>query len=263
MTDKQTKHRSKDLLTTTEAAKLLSVSPDTVLKWVRAGKVKSRRTLGGHFRIPVSELGIPAAGEQGPRPKPANRPLVHQYCWEYLAGDGEISPKCEDCITFRLRAQRCYEFKDLPGEFGCLNLMCDTNCTECDYYNHVHGEKLKVLILSEHKRLIEDDVDSDWSDSFDVRFARSEYDAAASVQDFRPDYVVVDCSFGQQKTAAICDHLFNDIRIPVVRIILSSKTRDIEDYCDRDVFAWLRRPFTIAQLRDCIEGISRPASKHH
>ena len=43
---------AKDYFTTTEAANLLSVSPDTVLKWVRAGKIESYRTPGGHSRIP-------------------------------------------------------------------------------------------------------------------------------------------------------------------------------------------------------------------
>lgn len=259
MADKKTKYKGKDYLTTTEAAKLLSVSPDTVLKWVRAGKVNSYRTLGGHFRIPVSELNIPKSSQKSPAAKtPEDKELspVHQYCWEYLAGGGEIDPKCKDCITFRSRAQRCYELKDLPGEFGCLNLMCDTNCAECDYYNLVFGQRQKVLIVSQSKRLVRDGDESKWSRRFDVRLVDNEYEAAVTIQEFRPDYVVVDCSFGQQKTTAICDHLFNDIRIPVVRIILSSKSKDIEDYCDRDVFAWLQRPFTIAQLHDCIGGIS-------
>ena len=63
MTEERSK---KDYLTTTQAAKLLSVTPDTVLKWVKAGKVKSYRTLGGHFRIPLSELNIPDSGDQSP-----------------------------------------------------------------------------------------------------------------------------------------------------------------------------------------------------
>jgi len=262
--DGMMKYKGKDYLTTTEAARLLSVSPDTVLKWVRAGKVSSYRTLGGHFRIPVSELELPhSARKQGATEAAARtRPSVHQYCWEYLAGDGDIDAKCKDCITYRSRAQRCYELKDLPGEFGCLNLMCDTNCTECDYYNLVSGQRAKILIVSQNKRLIRDDDESSWSRSFDVRFVNNEYDAATTIQEFRPDYVVIDCSLGQQKTATMCDHLFNDIRIPVVRIILSSKTRDIDDYCDRDVFAWLQRPFTIAQLRDCIEGIAIDNTHH-
>ena len=49
-------NRKRDYLTTTQAAEMLSVSPDTVLKWVKAGKLRAHRTLGGHFRIPFQEL---------------------------------------------------------------------------------------------------------------------------------------------------------------------------------------------------------------
>ena len=42
----------KDYYTTTEAARKLAVSADTVLKWVKAGKIDSYRTPGGHARIP-------------------------------------------------------------------------------------------------------------------------------------------------------------------------------------------------------------------
>lgn len=257
MPDKHAMRRTQDYLTTTQAARLLSVSPDTVLKWVKAGKVKSYRTLGGHFRIPVSELQIPAGTSPSPQVAAAAEPVsaVHQYCWEFLAQGGEISPECKTCITYKSRAQRCYELKDLPGGFGCLNLMCDTNCSECDYYQVVHGQVPNVLVLTEGKRLIKGAPKSGSVDGFQLRFARSEYEAAAMIQDFRPDYIVVDCAFGKRRTAGICGNLFNDIRIPVVRIILSSKAREIDDYCDQDVFAWIKKPFTIEQLRECIEGV--------
>ena len=42
--------------TTSQAAKLLSVSPDTVLRWVKAGKISSYRTPGGHARIPADAV---------------------------------------------------------------------------------------------------------------------------------------------------------------------------------------------------------------
>jgi excisionase family DNA binding protein len=41
----------KDLYSTFQAAKVLGVSPDTVLKWIKAGKLPASRTLGGHYRI--------------------------------------------------------------------------------------------------------------------------------------------------------------------------------------------------------------------
>lgn len=247
-------NKNKDYLTTTQAAKLLSVSPDTVLKWVKAGKVKSYRTLGGHFRIPREELNLPASDSSASR-TPSSHASTFQYCWEYLAGDGEIRSECKDCITYRSRASRCYELKDLPGEFGCLNLLCDTECTDCEYYKTVSGQGVNVLIISESDHLIQNFNPADDASGIQVQFARNEYEAAVAIQDFRPDYVVVDCAIGKRRTAAMCSSLFSDIRIPVARIILSSKTRELKDYCDREVFGWIKKPFSTEQLKECIQGV--------
>ena len=253
------KHRQKDYLTTSQAARLLFVSPDTVLKWVKAGKVTSYRTLGGHFRIPISELNVPSSGGRGTASLADQGvpPPDHQYCWEYLAGTDEIKPECRECITFRSRARRCYELKDLPDGLGCLNLLCDTNCFDCEYFKLVRGQGLNVLVVSEGKRLIKDLDKSDRTDGLRIRFVHSEYDAGTIIQEFRPDYIVVDCAFGQKRTAMICSHLFGDIRIPVARIILSSKTRKIRDYCNKDVFGWIKKPFTIEQLKEYIENVPK------
>lgn len=42
--------------TTTEAAKLLSLSPSTVLRAVKDKMLKTHTTPGGHFRIPASSV---------------------------------------------------------------------------------------------------------------------------------------------------------------------------------------------------------------
>ena len=42
----------KGYLTTFQAADILSVTPDSILKWIKSGKLKARRTPGGHYRIP-------------------------------------------------------------------------------------------------------------------------------------------------------------------------------------------------------------------
>ncbi|UCC44589.1 MAG: helix-turn-helix domain-containing protein [Candidatus Zixiibacteriota bacterium] len=257
--------KGRKYLTTTEAARLLSVSPDTVLKWVKAGKVKSRRTLGGHFRIPVSELSpfasdVPIAA---PDKRPTAPALTHQYCWEYLAGGKQIKAECMDCITYRSRASRCYELKDLPGGLGCLNLFCDTECSDCDYYKAVSGQDTNVLVLRCSGILITDLATPGKVDDLDVRFASGEYEAATAIQEFRPDYVVVDCSFGMRRTAAICNSLFSDIRIPVARLILSSRVRRIKDYCDQEIFGWIKKPFTIEQLKTCIRGVPELTAQHN
>ncbi len=264
MTELPNDLKGKSYLTTSQAAKLLSVSPDTVLKWVRAGKVKSRRTLGGHFRIPISELNIIASGVLAPSGSSrAIKPSVYQYCWEYLAAGGEIKAECIECITYRSRARRCYELKDLLGGVGCLNLLCDTECSECDYYKIVRDQGINVLVIGVGEELITDLNRTGEAGELEVRFTPREYEAAAIIQTFRPDYIVVDCAFGKGRTAAICSSLFSDIRIPVVRIILSSGTKGIQDYCDREVFGWIRKPFTVEQLKGCIRGVPELAEQHN
>ncbi len=42
-------------MTTTELARLCGVSRFTVLNWTKQGKIRATRTVGKHYRIPVSE----------------------------------------------------------------------------------------------------------------------------------------------------------------------------------------------------------------
>lgn len=247
--------KNKDYLTTTEAARLLSVSPDTVLKWVKAGKIESFRTLGGHCRIPMSALDALSGDKSGllETEEITRRESTFQYCWEYLSKGGEIKGECHECITYRSRSRRCYELRDLPDGLGCLRLYCKSTCTECDYYKMVSEQGLNILVLAESNRIITDYDDID-IDGLHIRFVRSEYECAMMIEKFRPDFIVVDCTFGKRRTEIVCKSLFNDPRIPVVRLILSSKTKKLSDYCDKEVFGWIKKPFSIEQLKNCIEG---------
>ncbi len=253
----------KEFLTTTEAARLLSVSPDTVLKWVKAGKIKSRRTLGGHFRIPVDALNIPSGEEESDAAiqVPSNNDFM--YCWEYLAKDGNVKSECRECITFRSRSQRCYELRDLPEGIGCLAMQCAADCADCEYYQLVQGSITNILILSNSIHLMRDAGSLERENGLHVQFVGDEYEMAASIQSFRPDYVVLDCAVGKKRTAALCTNLFNDARIPVTRIILASKNKNLSEYCDKEVFGWIRKPFSIAQLKSCIESVSRQEKINH
>lgn len=47
---------NKDFYTTYEARDKLFVSHSTVIEWIKAGKLKAVKTLGGHRRIPKEEL---------------------------------------------------------------------------------------------------------------------------------------------------------------------------------------------------------------
>jgi excisionase family DNA binding protein len=48
--------REPNLPNTGETAKIHSVTPDTVLKWINFGKLQAQRTAGGHYRIDPAEF---------------------------------------------------------------------------------------------------------------------------------------------------------------------------------------------------------------
>ena len=246
---------SRRYLTTTQTAKLLSVSPDTVLKWVRAGKIKSHRTLGGHFRICIDDLNLQgAAAETGRGGRKSASAPSFQFCWEYFPSSGSTRAECKECIAFRSRARRCYELRDLPEGIGCLGLSCTTSCEQCDYFKMVSEQGPNIIVLGEKTGFFEDLDEADPGNDAQIRFVDNEYECALLVQEFRPDFIVVDCRIGRERTAVLCRSLVKDSRIPVARIILASKTKKTRDYCDWKIFAWIKKPFTLHQLLDCIES---------
>ena len=49
-------HDDHDLMTPSEVAALFKVSPKTVTRWARAGRLTAIRTLGGHRRFRRTEV---------------------------------------------------------------------------------------------------------------------------------------------------------------------------------------------------------------
>jgi AmiR/NasT family two-component response regulator len=140
--------------------------------------------------------------------------------------------------------------------------MCDTECEDCEYFRQVSGQRLNILVLSRGRNLITDIDRVDHLRECQIEFVEREYEAAVVIQQFRPDYIVVDCALGKRRTSTICRSLFNDIRLPVARIILSSRSKTIGDFCDKEVFGWIQKPFTVQQLIDCIGGVPEPESEN-
>jgi excisionase family DNA binding protein len=68
------------LLTTREVAIILRVSPETVLRWVRRGKLDARRLPGGELRFPEQALqdwlAARATPGQGVRPTSTDAALA-------------------------------------------------------------------------------------------------------------------------------------------------------------------------------------------
>lgn len=54
--------RNSEYLKTAEVAEILHVSPKTVTRWAKDGKLPHSRTLGGHRRFPAEAIQKLAAG---------------------------------------------------------------------------------------------------------------------------------------------------------------------------------------------------------
>jgi excisionase family DNA binding protein len=249
--------QSERYLTTTQAAELLHVAPDTVLKWVRAGKIRSYKTLGGHFRIPISAIEGThnETASRREKAKVSQQMVSYQYCWEYFARDKEFNPECLECITYRSGSKRCYELRDLPDGLGCLGVYCVSSCDVCDYYRLVKGQGPNIMIVSSDSSILKEASQAAVSDGLLLKFVKNEYECAAALEKFRPDCIVIDGSFGSRRIKGFCQNLFDDPRMPVVRIVLASKKEQTAQYCDREVYGWIKKPFSIQQLRDCIKGM--------
>jgi excisionase family DNA binding protein len=79
-------------LTTGEAARLLSVEPDTVLKWIKRGKIAALRTPGGHHRIPATAVHALL----GQTPQPGGVP-----CWQFFGSTEAPPDQCLACAYYR------------------------------------------------------------------------------------------------------------------------------------------------------------------
>lgn len=216
-----------DLLSTGQAAKLCSVTPDTVLKWIKRGRLNAVRTAGGHYRIDVRDLDpfmvSPRRSEAHP---PAIRPTAdpvetprNTRCWEYLSSEGKVRDDCRQCVVYRVRATRCFLMAGLEQDLGHARQFCHGSCEECLYFRRVQGLGTNVLCISSDAELRKR-LDCTDDTGVAVQFAKNAYEASAAIQDFRPAFVVIDVERVQSWDTDLLDSLAEDSRLPGLRIIL-------------------------------------------
>ena len=243
-------------LSTGQAAQYCSVTPDTILKWIRSGLLSAQRTAGGHHRIDERDLerllSAPSSRQTSQQLPSKQRPF--RYCWEFK-GDGVIPEGCRSCAAYQLRAQRCYEVERLAPDAAHLKLFCSSSCSDCDYYRTVHQQAVNVLVVSSDKRLTGPLQKEAQEHNFNLRVTDCEYSCSAIVNDFRPDFAVVDCSIGPRLSREICKHLSQDPRIPFVRLVLAANEGEFPSSCDKEIFARIQRPFRMQNLVTCIEDM--------
>jgi excisionase family DNA binding protein len=243
--------QQREFISTGKAAEICSVTPDTVLKWIKSGKLPAKRTPGGHYR--VNRKALQAVIESGSLPARARRVgQPFQFCWEYYEDNGGFETRCRECIVYRSRASRCYEMIELPAESGHSRLHCEGACEDCEYFKVVRGQQLNVLLITRQKQLKKEMEHNLDRLDFNLRLVESEYHCSMAVESFRPDYVVIDCSIGKKECASFTKYLSEDTRVPYVKIILAGDSHGIPSECNRLVFAVMSEPFSISELENLI-----------
>lgn len=216
-------------ISTGAAARLLGVTPDTVLKWIKRGRLEASRTAGGHYRVPRVALDRMRGEQQQapPRPAPGTVPAApaHAYCWEYHAVDGSVRPACRQCKAFQAKALRCYELRSLPSGMGSPNDFCATTCDRCGYFRQRAHGPVRVLVVSDSVSLREELLRGAVHRPIVFEFASREYECASIVDAFHPEFALIDCSLPKSTRTSLVACMAEDRRAAGIRILLVAGRR--------------------------------------
>ncbi|MHC4606004.1 MAG: excisionase family DNA-binding protein [Planctomycetota bacterium] len=260
-------------LTTGQAAKLCSVTPDTILKWIRKGRIEAVRTAGGHYRISQEEIeALRTVGRKGDRTGAASGEPEpdHLRCWEYLSENGEVREDCKSCVVYRVRAARCFQMASLGPEVGHARRFCQTSCEDCVYYRRVRGLDTNVLVVSSDGDFVAK-MKADESEGMTLRFARNAYEASAAVETFLPAFAVVDRNVIEAGGDGLVGWLTNDQRVPGMKVILAvpkgEGKRSGGGAGEGAVVGVIEKPFGVEQIASVIrsfpvESVGSEDKKH-
>lgn len=225
-----------NLLTTGDVARLLGVTRDAVLKWIKKGKLPATRTPGGHYRVPREACygfardlsgdgaSLPAHSELGTGSAVGSTLERGEVrCWEYFSSGGAPRQACLNCLVYLARAQNCYRLAELGEEAGHSLHFCRTDCRECAFYRACQGLETEVLIVTRDEGLshrIEKEAEAN---RISIRFARSGYQASATVSTFRPALVIMDSDVPEVREGHLARALLADERLPGVRVYVACR----------------------------------------
>lgn len=243
-------------LTTGKAARLCAVKPDTVLKWIKKGRLRASRTPGGHYRVDEHDVALLLSRD--PKRDQAfeenavlcSRPM---RCWEYMNhGPGE---ECRECVAYQVRASWCFRLTNVVRGTGHAGRFCTGLCQECPYYRRVHGLPTNVIVITRDEALIQELARRE-NASVAFRFARRGYDASAIVGVFRPAFVVVDQAVLENLGLALLDALASDARTAGSRIVVAVRKGALPVRIQSHaVFATVEEPFNADDILAIIHRV--------
>ncbi len=244
------------LLTTGKAARLCSVKPDTVLKWIKKGRLRAVRTAGGHYRVEERDIARLLSQESAPASHSEEHPALcgrPMRCWEYL--NRSPGSECEECIVHQVRAGWCWRMAHVVRGSGHQRRFCSTMCQECPYYRRVHGLPTNVLVITWDEALIQE-LAKRQSEAVEFRFARRGYDASAIVAVFRPAFVICDQSVLESVGDALLEALVSDPRTAGARILVAVRKGAMGFRCaSAAVYATIEEPFNTDEIVALINRI--------
>ena len=244
-------------LSTGEVARICSVNTDTVLKWIKKGRLIATRTAGGHYRIEECSLTafIPALNLAHTLPAAASVPQQPLRCWEYLNPSGALRDACKKCVVYQIRAAWCFEVANLGCEVGQMKSFCTTSCQDCTYYQRASGQATNVLVITQDELFLEV-LGQTRNESVSLRFARTAYEGSTIIFGFRPSFVVLDQELITGGQPDLLDSLAADPRLPGLRIILGVPKGQgirVQTLREKGVVSTLEKPFGQDRIVEVID----------
>jgi excisionase family DNA binding protein len=246
-------------LTTGQAARLCSVTSDTVLKWIKKGALEAVRTAGGHYRIRRQDLAHLVTVGRTSRLSPDMKNGAPQQlrCWEYFSRGGAVREECEACAVYRARATRCFRMAMMGPDIGHARRFCQTSCEDCVYFQRMSGMPTNVLVVTSDRHLVQR-LRNHEREGIALRFARNAYEAAAVVDSFLPAFAIVDQDAFPFGDEGLLEGLANDPRLPGLRIIVAVRRGHAqqlgEGHDPHLISRVIEKPFDPDQIAAVIDG---------
>jgi excisionase family DNA binding protein len=139
------------------------------------------------------------------------------------------------------------KFRRIPRE-SLLQFMRENNIPAAD----LDSGKRKVLIVDDDEAILEMLVELLERDGrFDVRVARSGYEAGMNTQEFEPDVIVLDYKLPDINGNRVCQTLRANPRFSQIKIVMISGVADPDEIAELRAAGaddFLRKPFQIDEL---------------
>jgi PleD family two-component response regulator len=185
---------------------------------------------------------------------PDTKPIKINYCWEYHAQDDDVNENCRECLIFKSKAEKCYLLAGLGKQAGHAQTFCSSSCYECEYFHFINESPINVLIISENNEMKEN-LKMDVKENLVLKATCCGYETATLIQDFRPDYIIIDESMVKSNSDELCKHILEDPRAHGSQIILAIKKHRANKELPEGVCASVSIPFSAFDMEECFQNL--------